>query len=721
MALPSILPSLGPVIAALLAFFSSIILVRLYYYVKPMVPRSIRLGLRRWVALRKRKVSEHVWPILETAAAAPARWPGWPGGQKFAFVLTHDVESQAGVSRVKRLAEMEMALGFRSSFNFIPEGPYEVPADLREWLTSNGFEVGVHDHRHDGKLYHSWQRFQESAERVNHFLNEWSAGGFRSGFMLRNLDWIREFNILYDASTFDTDPFEPQPDGVRTIFPFWVPGRKPHEGFVEMPYTLPQDSTVFNLFGETTAAIWKRKLDWIVGHRGMALVNIHPDYVCFDGKPKKGSEFDAAIYRDFLEYVNQSTINSCWKALPREVAVYARQHREKLPMPPSVEATLSMGFTPPVKVWIDLDNTPHVPFFIPIIRELEKRGHSVVLTARDAFQVCELADKKGLAYIKIGKHYGKNAIRKVAGLAWRSLQLIPFWLRHRPDVALSHGARSQILLSNVLRIPTILISDYEFSKTPLLVRPRWEVVPDSLPFKGVHSRAERVKKYSGIKEDVYAPEFRPDSSMLEELGLKSHDFIVTVRPPASEAHYHNPESEQLLNELMALICRHPEIRAVMLPRNKQQGELLRRQHPEWFTNAKTMVPAKAVDGLNLLWFSDLVVSGGGTMNREAAALGVPVYSIFRGKTGAVDQMLEKEGRLTMVRSVDEVRTKILFKRRDKAGSPQSQPRPALQEIVDHVEEIVRLSYPNRAPEPGGSSMEGTNVTAGNLEAVTQKI
>src|SRR5262245_47568497 len=110
MPVPHLLPSLSPIIAALLAFFSSIILVRLYYYVKPMVPRSVRLSLRRWVAFRKRKVSEHTWPILESAALAPARWPGWPGGEKFAFVLTHDVESQAGVDRVKQLAEMEMSL-----------------------------------------------------------------------------------------------------------------------------------------------------------------------------------------------------------------------------------------------------------------------------------------------------------------------------------------------------------------------------------------------------------------------------------------------------------------------------------------------------------------------------------------------------------------------------------------------------------------------------------
>jgi predicted glycosyltransferase len=320
---------------------------------------------------------------------------------------------------------------------------------------------------------------------------------------------------------------------------------------------------------------------------------------------------------------------------------------------------------------------------------LERRGHRVILTARDAFQVCELADQKGLSYVQIGRHHGRNRIVKVLGLVWRSLQLVSFCLRNRPDIALSHGARSQIMLCNLLRIPTILILDYEHSMTPLLMRPKWEIVPDSLPDHGLHSRSTRVRKYRGIKEDVYAPDFKPDRSLLDTLGLRAEDLIITVRPPATEAHYHNPEAEVLLTRLMERICRTPGVRAVLLPRNKSQEQALRASNPEWFANAKTIVPQRAVDGLNLLWFSDLVVSGGGTMNREAAALGVPVYSIFRGKTGAVDARLEKEGRLIMVRSVEEVDGKIAFNRRDKTAPPDSRPRAALVDIVDHVEEIVR--------------------------------
>jgi len=348
-----------------------------------------------------------------------------------------------------------------------------------------------------------------------------------------------------------------------------------------------------------------------------------------------------------------------------------------------------MATTRRVKIWIDLDNTPHVPFFIPIIRELERRGYQVVLTARDAFQVCELADEKEIRYTKIGHHYGKNPFMKVFGLVWRSLQFLPYYMRQRPALALSHGARSQILLCNVLRIPTVLITDYEHGRTAPMAFPRWLIVPDSLFGHRFPLKPNHLRLFRGIKEDVYVPEFKPHLSLLEELGLRHDETVITVRPPASEAHYYNPDSDVLLVELMSRICRTPGVRAVLLPRTKQQELSLRADYPEWFKDGKTIVPPRAVDGLDLIWNSDLVVSGGGTMNREAAALGVPVYSIFRGKTATVDRRLEQEGRLTLIRSVEEVRTKILFTRRDKSSLPNNKPRPALDDIVNYIEEIIR--------------------------------
>jgi predicted glycosyltransferase len=342
-----------------------------------------------------------------------------------------------------------------------------------------------------------------------------------------------------------------------------------------------------------------------------------------------------------------------------------------------------------IKIWIDLDNTPHVPFFVPIIRELEFRGFSVILTARDAFQVCELADEKGILYKRIGRHYGKRKALKIVGMLWRSIQFLPFYLRKRPDLAVSHGARSQILLCKLLGIPTILITDYEHGRTLPLAYPRWVILPESVRGHYLPVKPEHIRYYRGIKEDVYVPDFVPGPSPRGEMGLDSDEIVVTIRPPAGEALYHNPESDILLIEFMKRVSNTPGVRAVLLPRTRQEETRFRMEHPEWFINRKTVVPSHTVDGLGLIWDSDLVVSGGGTMNREAAALGVPVYSIFRGKAAAVDLSLEREGRLILIKSTEEVRSKILFARRDKRWVLSKTARPALIDIVDHIEGILQ--------------------------------
>ena len=297
---------------------------RLYYRLKPYIPWRVRMAARRFLAQRQRRIHAATWPINEAAGKIPAHWQGWPGGKKFALVLTHDVEGQLGLDKTRELMQLEQALGFRSSFNFIPEGSYRVNCELREELKRNGFEVGVHDLRHDGKLYWRRAEFAENARSINGYLREWGARGFRSGFMLHNRDCLHELDIEYDASTFDTDPFEPQPEGAHTIFPFWAahPGGG---GFVELPYTLPQDSTMFNVLQETSPDIWKKKLDWIAQRGGMVLVNVHPDYVGFDEKKLKSSEYPAAFYAEFLQHVAEKYGGDYWHALPHEVAAWYRE------------------------------------------------------------------------------------------------------------------------------------------------------------------------------------------------------------------------------------------------------------------------------------------------------------------------------------------------------------------------------------------------------------
>jgi hypothetical protein len=345
----------------------------LYFSLRNFIPLSVRRGIRRRFVLRKLEQVGDVWPIMPGSERPAEGWPGWPAGRQFALVLTHDVESQIGLDRVKEVAELEMRLGFRSSFNLVPEGDYRVTKELRGWLTCNGFEVGVHDIHHDGKLFRSHKNFTKSAPLINQYLKAWDAVGFRSAFMLRNLDWIHALDIAYDLSTFDTDPFEPQPDGTNTIFPFWIEPpvlgsqlptvnyqpatiNQPRSGYVELPYTLVQDSTLFLLLRERTNCIWRKKLDWIAKQGGMVLLNTHPDYMRFDGN---GSlyEFPASQYQDLLEYVKSTYAGRYWHALPREVARFVFQHRKTLmlrqtirtkipPTSPSRRWTLARLFRP---------------------------------------------------------------------------------------------------------------------------------------------------------------------------------------------------------------------------------------------------------------------------------------------------------------------------------------------------------------------------------------
>ncbi|NTU80164.1 MAG: hypothetical protein HGA45_12285 [Chloroflexales bacterium] len=298
---------------------------RLYYSVRPLIPRPVQIELRSTLARRRRRAFVDSWPILPSAGRPPQGWPGWPDQRQFALILLHDVETARGQDRCLALMHLEQRMGFRSAFNFVPER-YPLIPSVRETLAAQGFEIGVHGLTHDGKLFQSRAIFRERAKRINSYLQQWGSVGFVSPSSHHNLAWMHDLNIEYDSSTFDTDPFEPQADGVQTIFPLWVSrGDTSDEGYVELPYTLPQDFTLFILMRERANAIWKRKLDWIVQHGGMALVIAHPDYMCFSGTPA-ADEYPVAYYQDFLAYVRASYQDRFWQPLPREAAAFFRRH-----------------------------------------------------------------------------------------------------------------------------------------------------------------------------------------------------------------------------------------------------------------------------------------------------------------------------------------------------------------------------------------------------------
>jgi predicted glycosyltransferase len=354
------------------------------------------------------------------------------------------------------------------------------------------------------------------------------------------------------------------------------------------------------------------------------------------------------------------------------------------------------------KIWIDLENTPHIPFFLPIIRNLREQGHEVRVTARDAYQTCEMAEFHTMPYLRIGHHYGGHLVSKVWGLLIRGLQLVSYARRECPDLALNLGSRSQNLAAKILAIPVVEIMDYEHTAESPLLRSRWYLKPDVVnPAEANRADSDRIRIYHGLKEDVYVPDFEPDDSILDELGLRDAVTIVTIRPPATQAHYHNPESEVLLERLMDRLVRTPGVRAVLLPRDRQQKSELYSRHPGWFANRRVVIPEHVVHGLNLIWHSDLIVGGGGTMNREAAALGVPVYSIYRGKIGAVDRNLANHGRLALIETPEDVDRKIRIVPRSRGGLPGSRSSLAFVEILSHLHSIID-SLRRAQPESAGS-------------------
>jgi predicted glycosyltransferase len=358
-----------------------------------------------------------------------------------------------------------------------------------------------------------------------------------------------------------------------------------------------------------------------------------------------------------------------------------------------LKSTSTAAAKPPAiqkKIWIDLDNSPHVPFFSPIIPELKARGFEIFLTARDSYQVVELLKYYGIEARVIGKHYGKLKILKMLGTAWRAISLAYVVRKEKIDLSISHGSRGCMLGSALLGKETIAIVDYEHTSKVSVSRMKlWVIHPGIIRIEQPTGGNQKYLEYPGIKEDVYLPSFHPDPKLRDRLGISHDELLVTVRPPATEAHYHNPEAEVLLKATLEKFSNMQGARVLLLPRNKNQEKELRAAWPREIASGKIVIPAKVEDGMNIIWNSDLVVSGGGTMNREAAAMGVPVYSIFRGPIGAVDRFLESQGRLVLLENVEQVQSKIRAVRRDKDNvSLDHRKSPALETILNHISNIA---------------------------------
>jgi len=309
-----------------------------------------------------------------------------------------------------------------------------------------------------------------------------------------------------------------------------------------------------------------------------------------------------------------------------------------------------------MRIWIDLANSPHVLFFAPLIRELERRGAEVTCTARDFAQTLGLARMHRLRVESIGRHGGRTSFGKAREIFARAAALRRFARRVRPDLAVSHNSYAQALAARSLGIPFVTLMDYEhtpanhlgFRMASRILLPE-AVSEESVARYGASSR--KVSRYSGFKEQVYLEDFEPGTGAFEDLlseDVSRRCVVAIARPPADFAIYHRFKNS-LFDAWLERVGRHPGVRVVLLPRTPEQ-----RDRAMALGLPSVVIPDREIDGPNLIYHADLVVSAGGTMNREAAVMGVPAYSLFAGRRAAVDAELESLRRLVFVRRAEDL-------------------------------------------------------------------
>jgi predicted glycosyltransferase len=335
-----------------------------------------------------------------------------------------------------------------------------------------------------------------------------------------------------------------------------------------------------------------------------------------------------------------------------------------------------------MRLWIDLANSPHVPFFRALIDRFIGCGHEVETTARDFAETIPLASAAGLSAQTVGTHGGRDVSRKAANFMSRAWALAGWARKRRFDLAVSHNSYSQILAARALRVRSVTLMDYEYQPANHLAFRLTSrlIVPVSFPAKRLRrygAGVRKVRRYNGTKEDVYLADFRPDpefAAQMYELGVRPDNVVVLMRPPAHDALYHRFQNK-LFDRVLTKLQQTDNVQVVLLPRNETQRATFVSMAAE-----RMIIPASPLDGPNLIAACDLVISAGGTINREAAALGVPAASIYAGRWAAVDEQLVKERRLIRISNMADLQRLRLQKK------PPSHPRRAL-EVID---EVVRL-------------------------------
>lgn len=334
--------------------------------------------------------------------------------------------------------------------------------------------------------------------------------------------------------------------------------------------------------------------------------------------------------------------------------------------------------------WFDLDNSPHVPLFRPIFAELQKRNTAYFITARDFAQTKDLLALWNIPHALLGKHGGKSKLCKIVNLFQRALALRRIVHGKPINLAISHGSRTQLVAAKRLGIPAVLMLDYEYTEARIFnTLATYLLMPAYIPDRRLSQAGfnlQKVVRYTGFKEEIYMRDFVPDTGFRKSLQIDPGSILITLRPPSMLGNYHDEKSETLFRASLAHFSAHDNTHCLIVNRTNAERKLLNNGLLE---KRNISFLRRPVDGLQLLWASDIVVSGGGTMNREAALLGVPTYSIFTGRRPYLDEYLHEQGRLTFIDEVRQIENITIAKRPANGAF-----KPANRHLPAQITELI---------------------------------
>lgn len=334
------------------------------------------------------------------------------------------------------------------------------------------------------------------------------------------------------------------------------------------------------------------------------------------------------------------------------------------------------------RLWIDMTNSPHVLVLRPIIDEFRRRGWEVEVTAREYAQTLPLLERFDIPYTLIGRHRGRRMLSKAWGLVARASAMVRFGRGRRFDLAMSHASNDLPVAARLLGIPHVTMFDYEFARLSHHINVRASakaLVPDAIPREALAAfgcTPAKYDAYPGLKEEYYLADFEPDPAVLAELGLDTGKVLAVLRTPPSMAAYHRMENP-LFDDVLRTIAVRDDVQAVVLVRTPDQ-----RAGIEDVGSGNIIVPDRVVDAQSLVYYADVVISGGGTLNREAAALGTPAWTVFVGRMGAVDAMLVREGRLGVLERAKDLALA-------KKGPEHDRVRRDVSDLVGRIEAVRR--------------------------------